>query len=422
MRKTARTAEIAKYPTVYADPAYRMGDARRAAAERELHGLTGSLLDVGCGRGEVLEIARRQGLGPVKGTEVVPALVGGDVVRAEAHALPFPDDAFDHVTCFDVLEHLTPADTEPVLRELARVARKTITVTAADYPHEWGGVDLHVNRRPYEEWDRLLRANFADVQQLGAAGASRCWRVFLQPGLRTPPVAAPREKAQQPAPFEDLRDRHRGETFIVLGGGRSLHDEMSRAPAGIRISANEHGCRWGRCDYIAALDDIPEKVRGFGLPVIGRMPLTVDYLADELPGCRWTGTQAVYFAAVMGARLIVLAGMDLYQDLPPGAPGGAETPLATHLEAWQNLKNAIPVPVRALGGPLVDLFGRYDPAETLPLPVLMPRPAPPASGHVRVRSLVNGELLARRYRMDEIFEIRPDELLDALRLGFAVRA
>lgn len=176
----SRQAEIAKYPVAYVHSSYRMGQARHAAAARDLAGLQGSLLDVGCGRGEVLRLAMDMGMSPVNGTEVVPSLLGPGVIYAEVHELPFPNCSYDHVTCFDVLEHLVREDTELALLELARVARKTVTLTVADYPHVFQGVDLHVNRRPYHEWQQLLTRLFGHLlRPLGPAGASQAWRIEL---------------------------------------------------------------------------------------------------------------------------------------------------------------------------------------------------------------------------------------------------
>lgn len=178
MTNTERAAEIAKYPVAYLDDVYRMGSDRLAAVRAELAGLTGSLLDVGTGRGETLEIARKFGLSPVTGTEVVPALLRAGVVYAEAHALPFPDGHFDTVTCFDVLEHLVAADTEAALAELRRVARRLVIVSAADFSHVVDGVQLHPNRRPYDEWDALIRRHIGGaVTRLGRFGCAEGWRI-----------------------------------------------------------------------------------------------------------------------------------------------------------------------------------------------------------------------------------------------------
>jgi ubiquinone/menaquinone biosynthesis C-methylase UbiE len=184
----ARSAEHAKYVNVYAkQPNYRMKGQRRIDAANDLRGLPsrGSYLDVGCGRGDMLAEAKALGFDPVHGTEVVPQLIDGlRVVRAEAHALPFPDKSFDVVTMLDVIEHLIPGDDEAACRELARVARRHIIVTANNRPSfSKAGADLHINKRPYPEWDRLFTNWFAPASVTWIKGPSRyvseAWRIDL---------------------------------------------------------------------------------------------------------------------------------------------------------------------------------------------------------------------------------------------------
>lgn len=175
----ARQLEIDKYRMAYTDPRYAMGSKRRMAVDSVLHGLpAGTLLDVGTGRGETLLMARAAGH-VAKGTEVVPALLRRDEVQyAEAHALPFAMDTFDYVTCFDVLEHLIEQDIRPALVEMKRVARRVCIVTAADFPHIFHGVDLHVSRRPEGDWDALIRSVWGEgVTALGIFGISPAWRL-----------------------------------------------------------------------------------------------------------------------------------------------------------------------------------------------------------------------------------------------------
>lgn len=160
-----RAAEIAKYAHVYqALPDYRMGEARKADARDDLraafeHGCR-SYLDIGCGRGEMLEYARTLGYTDVAGLEVVPALCGGDVMQCAIHDLhKIPSLHYDLVTSFDVIEHVLPDDDSTLLAQMARIARKYLTVTANNRPSidPTTGNDLHVNIRDYDAWDLMIR-------------------------------------------------------------------------------------------------------------------------------------------------------------------------------------------------------------------------------------------------------------------------
>lgn len=160
----SRQAEVDKYVQCYRDAGYRMGSARRKHVIETLAKLPrGSLLDVGTGRGETLDIARGLGFAPVAGTETVDYLCDGvNVVQAMGHALPFADGSFDYVTMLDVMEHLLPEDTGPVCRELARVASKAVLLTVCNRPSKYEHVgDLHINLRPtYQDWYTELQQHF----------------------------------------------------------------------------------------------------------------------------------------------------------------------------------------------------------------------------------------------------------------------
>src|SRR4029453_10210445 len=94
-----------------------------------------SLLDVGCGSGDVPTwIASQLTPAPtVAGVDLkalhlqaAPSALRG--VVADVHALPFPDARFDVVTASLFLPHFDGPDVARVLREMFRVARRALVV------------------------------------------------------------------------------------------------------------------------------------------------------------------------------------------------------------------------------------------------------------------------------------------------------
>jgi ubiquinone/menaquinone biosynthesis C-methylase UbiE len=174
----ARQLEIAKYGLAYSHSEYAMGRKRRMAVCDFVRSVPpGSWLDVSTGRGETLGFADAAGH-TAQGTEVVTALLNDRVRYAEAHKLPFAAGEFDYVSCFDVLEHLIEADIRPALSEMKRVAKRMCVVTAADFPHFYRGMDLHVSRRPVSEWDALIKSVWGEgAQYIDKLGISAAWRL-----------------------------------------------------------------------------------------------------------------------------------------------------------------------------------------------------------------------------------------------------
>jgi len=188
--KESRFIEQQKYVRAYMSPRYGMGIQRYQDACKELNSIADilqfrswSYLDVGCGRGEMLKIAVALECHPVEGVEVVPALCGGDVRHGEVTRLPYIDNQFDVVTCFDVLEHLPPDDTRKALDELHRVAKYIIVVSANNRKSCLpDGTNLHINIRPYTEWEALLRERWTGyIENRPSNFVSETWRCIKQP-------------------------------------------------------------------------------------------------------------------------------------------------------------------------------------------------------------------------------------------------
>lgn len=94
---------------------------------------TGTLLDIGCGKGFFMEVASRH-FANLVGVDVSEyalkfckkAFPATSLCRADATQLPFRKDSFDVITCFDVLEHLR--DPQTAVSDLGRVLRENGTL------------------------------------------------------------------------------------------------------------------------------------------------------------------------------------------------------------------------------------------------------------------------------------------------------
>lgn len=155
--------ERKKYELTYEVSGYKMGRARMQHAKDIIKKWEpGSFIDVGCGRGEMLDEAKSLGMSPVKGIEIVQKLVNlrDDVVYGHGAQLPFSNGEIDYVCMLDVVEHIPDEDIYDVFDELSRVAHKKILLCIANFSHKWKGMELHVNIKPYKEWDRILKEHF----------------------------------------------------------------------------------------------------------------------------------------------------------------------------------------------------------------------------------------------------------------------
>lgn len=117
------------------------------------------LLDVGCGRGEILRHCMRLGVEAhgmdyavaaarmsrdVVAAELERAAMEGDssaavpgVLQADAKLLPFPSNYFDRALMFDVVEHLFPWELHQAYLEIARVLKPGGRLVIHTAPNRW---------------------------------------------------------------------------------------------------------------------------------------------------------------------------------------------------------------------------------------------------------------------------------------------
>ncbi|MFV2121500.1 class I SAM-dependent methyltransferase [Streptomyces sp. Act-28] len=125
------------------------------------------VLDVGCGPGTITaDLAARVAPGRVTAVDAAPGVLdqarataterGLDGIRfavADAHALDFPDDAFDVVHAHQVLQHV--ADPIGSLREMRRVCRPGGVVAVRD--SDYAGFTWFPEVPALTEWRDLYR-------------------------------------------------------------------------------------------------------------------------------------------------------------------------------------------------------------------------------------------------------------------------
>lgn len=114
------------------------------------------ILDVGCGRGEIIrhcmklgieaygldyaEVATRMTLATIL-QELAdagnPAQMKAGVLRSDAKKLPFPDNYFDRVLLYDVVEHLYPWELHQALLDVHRVLKPDGKLVMHTAPNRW---------------------------------------------------------------------------------------------------------------------------------------------------------------------------------------------------------------------------------------------------------------------------------------------
>ena len=176
-------AEIGRYyPETYKE--YVMGTEKPGAFVRinRRYGLAkrcrvitrrrrpGRLLDVGCGVGVLMDAMRRRGW-EVQGVDVTPSAVriararfGLDVIEGALEEAGFPDERFDAVTLWNVIEHVP--DPPSTLREVARVLRPGGLLVLATPNVD--ALDARLFRQRWALWEAPRHFNLFSPASLGA--------------------------------------------------------------------------------------------------------------------------------------------------------------------------------------------------------------------------------------------------------------
>lgn len=142
-----------------------MTDLNETCVDAILANVVGAtVIDVGCGRGYLVDRLAAAGHREVSGCDIVldGSLRDRDGVhfrQAAVENLPFPDAAFDTVVCTHTLEHVQ--DIQRALAELRRVARqRLIIVVPKERPYRYS-FNLHLHFFPYAwSWEAVAGADY----------------------------------------------------------------------------------------------------------------------------------------------------------------------------------------------------------------------------------------------------------------------
>ena len=139
----------------------------------------GSVLEIGCGEGQILEYLNECGVAAVSGVDISSSVISKAKQRcpwtqltiADGSRLPYADDSFDLVLACEALEHvMAPGE---VLREAARVSKghcvfsvpfeplwRTLNMLRGAYVKNLGNTPGHVQHWTAGSFIRLLQDHF----------------------------------------------------------------------------------------------------------------------------------------------------------------------------------------------------------------------------------------------------------------------
>lgn len=194
--------------------------------------------------------------------------------------------------------------------------------------------------------------------------------------------------------FHDLILAHRGKRICVMGGAPSLADHMEGLSCDVVISVNAHGVDIRSPDYLLAMDmhywgteqPLWRYLRSRSSAPIINPEEWADYRLRDWPDYpkRYvlSGMVAAWAAWAMGAKVVILAGMDGY--------GGSPSKLAHSTRTATLIK----CPVRVVGGgALTQFWPAYDAAERFG----RYKPHPAIDGMRGVNNLVTVRALKPRH-------------------------
>jgi len=139
----------------------------RHLADKYYKSRTGKLLDVGCGRGEYVEIFNKLGF-DAYGVDLEATADKTKRVDLETESIPYPDNFFNFIMCKSVIEHIR--NVYHLMDEMYRVLKPggKIVIMTCDWRTVYKIFYLDVDHKtPFMTWslrDLLLRYDLKNVK------------------------------------------------------------------------------------------------------------------------------------------------------------------------------------------------------------------------------------------------------------------
>lgn len=174
--------------------------------------------------------------------------------------------------------------------------------------------------------------------------------------------------------MSEYRNRFEGRPAAVLGGGPSLPADMEKLPANcLLIAVNYHAFLLCEPEFMV-YNDHPEQdpmllaaVNGTKAVRVSPEPTSdIQFDVDVWIGF-FSSNTATWFACWLGCDPVILCGMDCYQGDRIYFHEYEDQPHFHHssdhyIRPWEESARALlphPERVRAMSGPLVQVFGQY---------------------------------------------------------------
>ena len=158
------------YQKIYDDnPWYGDADKGRCPGVRLLpqyqDWLIGPVIDLGCGRGHTVDRLRELGF-EANGIDQIskhPDMMVGDITKPIENMTRFRS-----AVCVDCIEHLYDEQVEGLFANMKQVQRQAFSIHNGESTGT--GQELHVNRRPFDQWRKIIERDFAIEKEIELHG------------------------------------------------------------------------------------------------------------------------------------------------------------------------------------------------------------------------------------------------------------